>query len=239
MSELSIATNHPLFRGHASKRQAILDAAKRTFVRDGVAAASIDAVAAEAGVSRQTVYNQIGDKERLFAAVVEDVTARSSAQLFAVLGSFPDKPEDLHAELTTFARHLITRCICDDDGHALANLIRNEAHRYPELFTAWKEYGPGKTWPAISARFAQLAYEGYLDLDDPTLAARQFMALIQADIPHDRPCGTRPSEEEVTRAARNAVTTFLRAFGPRQSYPACVEEVVQKRLDRLRNPPTD
>ena len=31
--------------------------------------ASIDTIAAEAGVSRQTVYNQIGDKEKVFAAV--------------------------------------------------------------------------------------------------------------------------------------------------------------------------
>jgi AcrR family transcriptional regulator len=234
MSEVLTAPNHPFFRSHARKRQAILDAAKRVFVRDGVAAASIDAIAVEAGVSRQTIYNQVGDKERLFAAAVEDVTARSSAHLFAVLDSFPDKPQDLQADLIAFAKQLITRCICDADGRALVNLMRNEAHKYPELFETWKEYGPGKTWPAISSRFAKLAYDGYLDLDDPTVAARQFMGLINADLPTDRPCNSPPTDEEVDYAACNAVTTFLRAFGPREAYPACVETAMQKRLERLR-----
>ena len=40
------------------------------FCREGFAGANIDLIAAEAGVSRQTVYNHHGDKEKLFMAVV-------------------------------------------------------------------------------------------------------------------------------------------------------------------------
>jgi AcrR family transcriptional regulator len=195
---------------------AILDAAKRAFVRDGVGTVSIDAIAMEAGVSRQTVYNQLGDKDQLFRAVIEDVTARSSASLMAVLVSFPSRPDDIQTALTDFAVGLLSRCLCDIDGRTLIMLLEKEAYRYPELFLAWKEYGPGKDWPLIAGHFARLAHEGYLDIDDASLAARQFMALIRADLPNDQgPC-VRPSEEALHRAASMGVSTFLRAFGARQ-----------------------
>ena len=73
MNDTHFATDRPAPRT-GTKRAAILDAAKRAFVRDGVGAVSIDAIAIEAGVSRQTVYNQLGDKDQLLVAVIEDVT---------------------------------------------------------------------------------------------------------------------------------------------------------------------
>ena len=61
-----------------AKRQAILDAAKDLFVRNGYASTSMDAVAAEAGVSKLTVYSHFNDKETLFSAAV---VARCEEQL--------------------------------------------------------------------------------------------------------------------------------------------------------------
>lgn len=215
MSQIELLPTERAFPRAVAKRQAILDAAKRAFVRDGVSAASIDAIAIEAGVSRQTVYNQIGDKDQLFIAVVEDVTARSSASLMQVLHSFPDKPDNLEEALTDFAAGLLGRCMCDIDGRALASLMEREAHRWPHLFSAWKEYGPGKDWPVIAAVFAKLGRDGYLEIDDPSLVARHFMALINADLPKDQGMCTRPTEAAVLKAAKAGVSTFLRAFGKR------------------------
>src|SRR5690606_40647684 len=53
------------------KRAAILDAAKRMFVMHGFDGVSMDQIAAEAGVSKLTVYSHFGDKESLFAAAVQ------------------------------------------------------------------------------------------------------------------------------------------------------------------------
>jgi len=202
-------------RGNYNKRCAIIAAATAVFVRDGFTGASIDAIAEEAGVSRQTIYNQLGDKEKLLAEVVRDITARSSAVMVSTLATFPDQPADIAKELVEFAVRLTRNCICDGDGRALRKLIENEGSRYPELFETWKDYGPGKNWPAISARFAKLARAGDIELDDPDLAARQFMALIGADLPNEP--GDRPSDEQLQRAARNGVKTFLRAYGKRDA----------------------
>ena len=72
--------------------------------------------------------------------------------------------------------------MCSRDGKFLRRLVQNEGERYPELFAGWREDGPGKTWAALAARFARLAHAGYLDIDDPDLAARQFLALVNADL---------------------------------------------------------
>lgn len=219
MVNMEVIHSHPVIagmqRGQTVKCRAILDAATDVFCEGGVAAASIDTIASRAGVSRQTVYNQFGDKEKVFVAVVEDVTRRSGAELLATLSTFPDKPQDLEGELTAFATRLVGRCMCDDDGRALRKLIENEGQRYPQLFQTWRDYGPGKSWPALSSRFAKLAHDGYLELDDANLAARQFMALVNADLPNTYHLGAQLTQAEIETCARNAVKTFLRAFSTR------------------------
>jgi len=198
-----------------TKRQSILDAAAVVFSEDGFAGASIDAIASKAGVSRQTVYNQHGDKEKLFKAVVADITDRSSAGFFRILESFPVAPTDLEAELTVFSVSLLRKALCDPNGRWLRKLVETEGARYPELFASWREYGPGKKYPAVAARLAQLAHAGYLELDDPALAARQFMALLATDLRNDQQLGRSTPDAELQVMAANAVKTFLRAFGRR------------------------
>jgi len=202
-------------RGNYNKRCQIIEAGTTVFCRDGFIGASIDAVAAEAGVSRQTIYNQIGDKEKLFAEVVRGITERSSAVMVKTLATFPSKPRDIEAELIDFAVRLTGNCMCDPDATALRKLIENEGQRYPELFETWREYGPGKNWPAIAARFARLSRDGDIDIDDPDLAARQFMALINADLPDYALGGPAPTDAELRKAATNAVKTFIRAYPPK------------------------
>src|SRR5258708_40233270 len=53
-------------------REMILGAAKTVFLRDGYGA-SLESIAEAAEVARQTVYNQFGSKEQLFAEVVQSV----------------------------------------------------------------------------------------------------------------------------------------------------------------------
>jgi AcrR family transcriptional regulator len=198
---------------HLAKRMSVIEAAAAVFCREGYGGANIDMIAAEAGVSRQTVYNHYRDKETLFKAVVAEITERSNAGVFATLATFPDHPKDLEADLVAFAMRLNGNCICSRDGKFLRRLVQNEGERYPELFAAWREDGPGKTWSALAARFARLAYAGYLDIDDPDLAARQFLALNHVDLQLTFILGGTPTEEEIRRSAENAVRTFLKAYG--------------------------
>ena len=55
MPDTSLTPSGPGRPKDPAKRRAILDAAKELFVRNGYASTSMDAVAAEAGVSKLTV----------------------------------------------------------------------------------------------------------------------------------------------------------------------------------------
>jgi AcrR family transcriptional regulator len=198
-----------------SKRQAILNAAADVFAEDGFAGASIDAIAARAGVSRQTVYNQLGDKDNLFKVVVSEITERSSAGFFRVLDTFPVAPENLEEELIAFSAQLLRKSICDPNGRWLRKLVETEGARFPELFETWREYGPGRKYPAIAARLAQLAHAGHLEIDDPALAARQYMALLAMDLRLNQQIGRPTPESEIDQMAASATRTFLKAYGKR------------------------
>ncbi|MGO7398411.1 TetR/AcrR family transcriptional regulator [Rhizobium ruizarguesonis] len=200
-------------RGQCAKRMSILDAAADVFCRQGFAGASIDEIAAVACVSRQTIYNHYREKETLFVAVVEDVMNRANAMLFSVLSTFPDRADNLEDELTAFAVRLNKNCICNHDGKFLHKLVQTEGERYPHLFESWRQQGPGKLTTALSALFARLAHKQALVIDDFDVAARQFVALGNADLQMMILLGATPTDEELEKAARNAVRTFLKAYG--------------------------
>ncbi|HKD91887.1 MAG TPA: TetR/AcrR family transcriptional regulator [Terriglobales bacterium] len=67
-------------------RGAILDAALREFAEKGMAGARTDAIAHAAGVNKALLYYYFGDKEKLYAAVLDGVFAELCGGLTAVLG---------------------------------------------------------------------------------------------------------------------------------------------------------
>ena len=66
--------------------QALVDAAERVLVRDGLGGVTVRAVAAEAGVAPMGVYNRFGSKDGLVAAVL----ARGFEGLRAATGAADD-----------------------------------------------------------------------------------------------------------------------------------------------------
>ena len=63
------------------QRARVLQAAAQVVAHQGVQAATIEQIARRAGVSRQAVYEQFGDRATLFAEVVADVEERAFAAI--------------------------------------------------------------------------------------------------------------------------------------------------------------
>lgn len=202
-----------VMKGQCAKRMSILEAAADVFCREGFGGASIDEIAAEACVSRQTIYNHYREKETLFMAVVEDVMTRTNGMLFSILSTFPDKADNLEADLTAFLVRINRNCVCNHDGRFLRKLVQSEGERHPHLFKSWRQQGPLKITTALAALLARLSLAGALDIDDFDVAARQFMALGNADLHMQMLLGETPTDVEIESAARNAVRTFLKAYG--------------------------
>jgi AcrR family transcriptional regulator len=86
--------------GHEDIRSRILDAASRCFYRDGIWATGVDALAAEAGVSKRTLYNYFGSKDGVIAAYLrlsEDHWQAALRSLYEEMGDDPVERVVAHA----------------------------------------------------------------------------------------------------------------------------------------------
>ena len=200
-------------RGRMDKRRAIVDAALRVFAQAGYAEASLDLIAAEAGVAKPTIYNHLGSKENLFRYVMTETAARSNAKTLEVLESFPHEPERLRPGLEEVG-HKLVDCYCDEQSESVRRLLYAEAVRFPDLFDAVRASGPNQFTDALAGRLARLANAGHLRIADPERAANQFIALVYEDLPGLSAIGTRQLDpKQVSEMVAAGVDTFLRAFG--------------------------
>lgn len=71
----------------SDKREAILAAARLLLLKQGLRATSMEAVAAEAGVAKATLYKYYGDKDAVFAALVTGLLVTIHGEFTAALGA--------------------------------------------------------------------------------------------------------------------------------------------------------
>ncbi|KUJ64402.1 TetR family transcriptional regulator [Streptomyces albus subsp. albus] len=202
-----------------AKRQAILDAAVAVFLREGYQRASVDAIACAAGVSKQTVYNHFGDKERLFMAAVEGERQRVATD-FAADRRDPDQPADPYetdgldatAALTAFG-HRVLRVLLDERASALRRLVIAEVARHPSLRPACTEGEPRQLVERLAELLRRRHEHGELDVPEPEVGAGQFVALLVQQGLHRSMYGTRalagPEADAICEAAADL---FVRAY---------------------------
>jgi len=201
----------------ARKRRAILEAGTTLFLRQGYRGTSMDEIAAVAGVSKQTVYKQFADKERLFSEIVTSTVDEVAGPVHHEVLTLKDSG-DLDADLRRLARQLLRR-VMQPRILQLRRLVIGEAGRFPELGRTFYEQGPGRTIAALAAVFERLAGEGALQPGDPLLAAAHFNWLVMS-IPLNRAMllgdDEPPTAAELNRYADAGVRAFLAAYSARQ-----------------------
>jgi AcrR family transcriptional regulator len=198
------------------KRRAILAAATDVFLQHGYLGASMDEVAARAGVSKQTVYKQFENKERLFAEIVLGTSDVVMDELVQAYADTLDGAVDAREALRALARRLL-QSLTADSVLKLRRLVIAEADRFPEVCGAWFNSGFEKSLDALGEALTRLTDRGLLrELEDPTLVAYQFAGLVMYK-PMNRAmfAGTRqrPKTGELEKLADQAVDVFLAAYG--------------------------
>jgi TetR/AcrR family transcriptional regulator, mexJK operon transcriptional repressor len=197
------------------KRAAILEAAKGLFIRNAFAGTSMDAVAAEAGVSKLTVYSHFGDKDNLFREVIR---ARIQDLLPEETYRF-DPAVDIGETLLRVAlTHARLDCNAETVGtfRAIVSDCRQGNPRYGKLM--WEE-GATRTHALMERLLQQAVDAGQLDIDDVPRACVQFLTLIKGNLMMRQMFGCTGCPEsyaaEIESTARAGVTMFLRAYLPR------------------------
>jgi AcrR family transcriptional regulator len=96
----------PQHERRARTRAALLRAAGRVFAEHGYHQATLEAVAAGAGVSKGALFHYFPSKEQLFLALLEDLLAAGIRDIDAVVAERGSESRDLGAAVETFLRRI-------------------------------------------------------------------------------------------------------------------------------------
>lgn len=193
-----------------------MTAAAEAFFAHGFAASSIEQIAAEAGVSKVTVYNHFGDKNALFAAAVECECEkmRGHFSIDAQLATL-----DIRERLTAIGQAIVA-FLSRPEMVQFERRIAAETEREPDIGGAFLRAGPWRMKAAFSALLAFAHERGELAIPDPMLAAEQFVSMCKGMGDLERRFGASPAADDDARRIEGAVEVFLRAHAPAALAPA-------------------
>jgi TetR/AcrR family transcriptional repressor of mexJK operon len=187
----------------------ILEAAKSHFYAHGLERASVDAIAAEAGVSKMTVYSNFGSKEGLFEAVVRERTERVMGGVAGVETLDPKQPRK--ALLTIGQQFLaLTR---EEDVLGKFRTLYGAAGAQPEACRAFYRQGPERLNEELAAYLRRANAAGTLKVRHPRQAANLFLSMFMGD-GHVRGLLKleMPDPQEDSALLREAVRVFIAAY---------------------------
>lgn len=194
----------------AAKRDAILDAAKRLFTQEAYERVSLDAVAAEAGVSKVTIYSHFQSKEALFVAAI----SAGCDQVFAAVQIAAASKGRLEDILFQLGRDFM-RMISDPEVDALHGVMLAEGARRPELPRMFYENVVERSTRILADFLQAQADAGRIACGDSYIAATQFLAVVQGHFFYRQQLGIESAEDDdMTGYIRACVTMMLRAWRP-------------------------
>ena len=197
------------------KRAAILDAAKRLFIAHGYEGASMDQIAADAKVSKLTVYSHFGDKDSLFtAAIVDKLEEQVPATLFqSARGGADAEPGGLRNQLTRIGQAFFS-LISSEESLAMHRMMMT-ATGEPHVRHLFWEAGPRRLKAGFAEFLRDAIGHGLLRIDEPERAAGQFFCLLKGDLHMRLMCGLceTPGPGEIGAHVDASVDMFLRAYG--------------------------
>ncbi len=189
-----------------AKQAAILQAARECFVAQGYTGTSMDAIAAQAGVSKLTIYSHYTNKDALFQAVIHAL-----GQDLLILRN----PE----EMTGLPRAEALLCVARDllslwlqpEVMSLHRIMAAEAVHQPRSNRLMIEAGPQLTKRQL-AMLLERHGDDY-DFGDVGQVANHFRALLRGElyISSLLRLRSRPTPAEIEAHATDVVRLFLRA----------------------------
>ena len=187
----------------------IMEAARSHFDGHGFERASLDAIAAEAGVSKMTIYSHFASKEGLFEAVIRDRTDRVVGGLAGVEALDPAQPRKallaIGEQFLTLAREEATL--------GQFRSVYGAAGTQREACRAFYKQGADRLIGDLAAYLRRADAQGALNIRHPRQAADLFLSMFLGD-GHIRGLMMldMPDAQEDRALLREAVRVFMVAY---------------------------
>jgi TetR/AcrR family transcriptional repressor of mexJK operon len=192
----------------SAKREAILAAARSLFASQPFDLVSMEAVAAQAGVSKMTVYSHFRDKETLFETIVSSTASDMIAALSA-----PDQDAELRERLIAVGDSFLG-VILGSDICRMAHTLPGALRANRELAVRFYAAGPGRVRGALASMIEAAVERGELAVDDSAQAADDLVSLWEGSMPAKIAFGLAElrTPDEIRQRALRGTDVFLRAY---------------------------
>ncbi|WP_437289799.1 TetR/AcrR family transcriptional regulator [Sorangium sp. So ce406] len=155
----------------AAKRAQIRAAARRLFLDRGLGATSTDAVAAEAGVSKRTLYAHYPSKELLLQSVIEEILAGPGQRGLAMAAPLPEDAPAFRDALAGFLRAVLAT-LMQPDYIGLVRVVVAEIPRMPGLGEMLRETVPKRILSGLGRLLEHGQTRGLVSFSSLDAAAR-------------------------------------------------------------------
>jgi AcrR family transcriptional regulator len=190
------------------KQQEVLNVASEYFLSDGYQGTSINAMARESGISKESIYRYFSSKKEMFEAVIaKELRAYRERMDFLNM-----EHESLPlAEALTQIGESILQAISNDRVLALRRLVFQEAAQSPEIGCLYYETGPEAAYQYLEKIFTSHVGDSQLD---PATLAHSYLALLLHRLMLQRECRVTkaPTRDEITEHVAAITEEFLRLY---------------------------
>jgi TetR/AcrR family transcriptional repressor of mexJK operon len=193
-------------REQAEARQLeLLDRALDHFLDKGYEQATIEAIAADVGMTKRTVYARYPEKRLLFLAAVSRAVDRYAVPDEAIRGCETDDLEQTLVHIATLRIDLVAT----PQGQKLQRIVNTESYRFPEIFTEMYERGALPSVRFLADVLDRAAATGELAIEDPEAYANAFMSLVVTGPVRFILAANPLPPAEIEERVRFGVTLFL------------------------------
>ncbi len=193
-----------------AKRQSILAAAKVLFLSNGYEGSSMEAIAAEAGVSKLTLYSHFKDKEALFGEAIKTTCETRLPRKLFVLEDGCSISQVL-LELG-YAFHALVN---SPESIGLHRVMVAMATQNSALSRMFFDAGPQRLLVDLEQLLIQANQRGLLRVSEPMRAAEHFCSLIKGAAHFRLLIGYAelPDQAEADKHVQDCVALFMCNYG--------------------------
>jgi AcrR family transcriptional regulator len=184
----------------------VIEAARKEFLSNGYAGASMVAVAQRAGVSTKTMYRLIPTKADLFRSFISERISRFMLDIDAAALDMLPTEEALERILVAYGSLTL-----NGETIAIYRLVLGECDRFPEIAATFAEVAIGRTKKAMESWLQRLCDRGLIALEDASVATGMLRGMMIMEPQRAAMLGERaaPDAAEIVGRAKNCARLFL------------------------------
>lgn len=203
----------PIFKKVISKKselkiKRILESAFTLFINKGYASVSMDSIAMQACVSKQTIYHHFNSKDNLFLKAISSQVAN-----FPILNYQERDISDIHLLLNNIALEYIDM-VTTKSAMALYKTCSYESAIQPDLSKNFYDLLINNIIESLENLMSRLVDEGHIQVKNTRFAALHFFHLIRGEfwLQQEFSCQSQISIDERKSYTSDTIDMFLKAY---------------------------